>query len=121
MAPRFALSTLGGKLQELSRRSYSEHIGIVHSLAAGICTADSQPVPPIHPEIIRLTPQAQNVVNGAASDLSEAGAPDVEVTPAMIEAGVTALSSVYLRLDGGQDEFPQIVQTVFCRMLEARR
>jgi hypothetical protein len=40
--------------------------------------------------IIRLTPQAASPSYAADSDLSESGAPDIAVTPAMIEAGVTA-------------------------------
>jgi hypothetical protein len=64
--------------------------------------------------IIRLTPQAENVVNEAASDPSEVGAP--AVTPAMIEAGVSAL------YDSGAIEHPilgndrELVRQIFLRM-----
>jgi len=56
----------------------------------------------------------------AVSDLSEAGAPEIEITPAMIEAGVTAL------YDSGSIENPlaladrNLVRAVFLAMLSAR-
>lgn len=47
---------------------------------------------------------------------------EIEVTPAMMAAGAQALSEFYLSLsDGGLGQFPLIVKTVFCRMVEARR
>ena len=44
-----------------------------------------------------LTPHGPNIVKGAASDLSEAGAPDGEITPAMIEAGASEMSAFELK------------------------
>lgn len=69
-----------------------------------------------------MTPQAPTDSKSSASALSvEAGAPDIEVTSAMMAAGAQALSEFYLSLNGELDLFPQIVRTVFCRMEAARR
>ncbi len=62
-------------------------------------------------------------VTTAEAASEEAGAPaetEIEVTPAMIEAGVDALSSRYLDLEGGLALFPEIVRSVYLRMQESR-
>jgi hypothetical protein len=46
---------------------------------------------------------------------------DVEITPAMIEAGVNELSSAYLTVADGIEPLDEIVRTVFAAMLAARR
>lgn len=51
------------------------------------------------------------------------GAPEdseIEVTPEMIEAGVRALSELYLSLQESQ-EYPEIVRIVFEAMMACRR
>ena len=50
----------------------------------------------------------------------EAGAPEIEITERMIAAGVDVLSSEFLALVAGLDEYPEIVRTVFSRMEAAR-
>jgi hypothetical protein len=55
--------------------------------------------------------------NEAVSALSEAGAPEIELTPAMIEAGVAVLyvsCAIEHPLDGADRK---LVQRVFCAML----
>jgi hypothetical protein len=59
-----------------------------------------------------------------ASEFSDAaGAPvnEIEITPEMIEAGVDELKGEYFNLSPGGDLFPQIVRSVFVRMMEASR
>ena len=74
--------------------------------------------------IISLTPHAQDLVcpPPAADSVERAGAPadEIEVTPAMIAAGVDELSSRYLELQEGSDRFGEVVQILFARMLAAR-
>jgi hypothetical protein len=52
-----------------------------------------------------------------------AGAPEqeIEVTPEMIEAGVDELKGEYCNLSPGGDLYPQIVRSVFARMMEVSR
>lgn len=46
---------------------------------------------------------------------------EIEITPEMVEAGVEALSSRYLDLEGGIDLFSEIVRTVYARMEQVRQ
>ena len=57
-----------------------------------------------------------------ADKSASAGAPEneIEITPQMIEAGVEELSSHYLELQEGTDQFGALVKTLFARMWEAR-
>ena len=48
------------------------------------------------------------------------GAPEIEITPAMIAAGDLALSRRFFDLCDG-NEYPQIARIVFEAMMEARR
>jgi hypothetical protein len=71
--------------------------------------------------IIRMTPHNTNASpSGADCEAQSAGAPEaeIEVTPKMIEAGVRVLCENYLALCDS-DEYQQIAETVFCRMVEA--
>jgi len=49
----------------------------------------------------------------------DAGAPEIEITPEMIEAGERALNIRFFDLCAGI-QYPQIAKTVFEAMLEAR-
>lgn len=51
----------------------------------------------------------------------EAPDQEIEVTPEMIDAGVDVLSAAYLAMYDGSDVFPQIVQTVYRRMVAVRQ
>jgi hypothetical protein len=64
-------------------------------------------------EIISLTSQTQNVVNAAVSrPLREAGAPEIEITPAMIAAGVSAFLDYDSRFEGEAEAVADIYRAM---------
>lgn len=54
-------------------------------------------------------------------DSGDRTAPEIEITPKMIEAGTDELSGFYLELEGGLDRFPEIVGNLYRRMEIERR
>jgi hypothetical protein len=56
------------------------------------------------------------------ADDAEAGAPEIEVTPAMIDAGRECIASVWLDFTGpnGQSEWGPVLTRVFREMTAAR-
>ena len=58
----------------------------------------------------------------SAKSRAEAGAPETEITPAMIGAGVLALKRRYLDLTPGPELYPEIVGEIFAAcMAEASK
>lgn len=71
--------------------------------------------------IIRMTPHTKNAKADAAPDDTSfgAGAPEIEVTPAMIEAGVDKLSEFDLE-QPSREELRRALRAAFVDMLRHR-